>query len=213
MDLNKIEHKVFKVSINDIDDLIDICKDCFPNSFNYQGPRYMLKKKWLLYLKSGSVEIYAIRINNEIACFYELIIDIQLFNQTRKKSEKHLMRYLTYLYVSITKPRCVIPTLKKYMKEKIFTTPAMQINHKGDSFDINKMAWGELQGVHSKYRGSGLSKIMQKHILNRCIELGKNVIGCVNAPDNIPVMNLHKAFGYAIASENKYGFVMKKFLP
>lgn len=202
---SKIDYSIMKVGFDDIDGIIDIFRNCFPYSFKWNAPRFLLRKQWTLLLQSGSIEIYIIKIDNEIAAFYELVIDIPLFKDIGKK-EKNLLLFLSYPYVAVFHPKCIIPAIKKLIREN------KSSNETAGNIDVIKMAWGEYQGVHSKYRGMGLSKIMQRHILNRCVTLGKNIIGCINEPNNVPVVNLHKSVGYIITSENRYGCVFKKEL-
>jgi hypothetical protein len=207
----KNDYTIIKAGVNDIDEIIEIFRDCFPYSFKWQTPKFLLRKKLSLYLESGSVEIHIIRIKNEIACFYELVVDIPLFMETAKK-EQLMMFYFSYIYVALVHPNCIIPAIKKLIKEFKYKTPKDSDNRHKKNIDVGKMAWGEYQGVSNKYRKMGLSKVMQKHILSRCVILGKEVIGCINDPDNIPVVKLHKSFGYSITGENKYGCIFQKIL-
>jgi hypothetical protein len=204
-------YSIKKADIHDIDEIIDICKNCFPFSFQCHAPGFLLRKKWLTTLESGCVEVYMIKINSEAACFYELIVDIPAFEKNKWKNIPD--QILSFLYVVFAHPRCIVPAVRKLIKEARYVKPDWQTSKLENNIDISKIAWGELQGVHRNYRGKGLSKIMQKHILNRCVELDKEIIGCINDPHNIPVMNLHKSFGYFVSSENKYGCVLKKELP
>lgn len=208
---SKPEHNVTKADIDDIDELIDIFSHCFPYSFKWHAPRFLLREKWLSHLQSGSVEVYMIKINNEIACFDELVVDVPSFGDIIKK-ENRLYQFLSYLYVAVAHPKCIIPAIKKLIKEIKYVNSNKPINTTKSNIDIKKIAWEEWSGVYSKYRGIGLSKIMQKHILNRCLELGKDTIKCIIAPENIPSMNLHKSFDYIITSEQKHGYVLTKYL-
>ena len=208
---SKMEHSVIKADIDDIDEIIDMFSHCFPYSFKWHAPRFLLRNKWLSHLQSGAIEVHVIKINGEVACFYELVVDIPLFGKILKK-ENRLCQFLSYAYVAVVHPKCIIPAIEKLIKGIKYVNPNKPISATERTVDITKLAWGEWQGVHSKYRGIGLSKIMQKHILNRCVELGKDTIKCINDPDNIPVMNLHKSFGYIITNEQKHGYVLTKYL-
>lgn len=207
---SRIEHSIIKAGIEDIDEIIDIRRNCFPYSFEAHSPRFVLRNKWLIKLRSDAIEIYMLKINNNTAGFYELVVDIPLFE--RMQNEAILSYFLSYTYVAVFHPKCIIPTIKKLIRETKYINPNDQSNKTEINIDKQIIAWEESIGVHSKYRGIGLSKIMKKHLLNRCVMLGKDVVKCVVDPNNIPSMNLHKSFGYIITGENKYGCVLKREL-
>jgi|GEM_PF-5763548 len=210
---SEIDYSVAIAGIEDIDDIIKICTNCFPFSFIWKAPVFLLRKKWTMYLNSGSVEVYIIRISNEIACFYELIVDMQLFQKLRKRDQNidRLIK-LSYPFTAITHPECIIPAMKKISKRIKFIFSKKQGNKIKSNIDITKVAWCELQGVHSRYRGIGLSKIMQRYALKRCEILGKEVLKSISDPNNLPMMKLYKSFNYVITGEGSYGCEVQKYL-
>lgn len=209
---NISEYSIMRATKRDIDEVINICRRCFPKSLKKQLHKFVVKRKWIFILESGAVEIYIIKRNGHIISFYELVVDVQLFNGLKGK-ESNILMIASYLVTAILHPKCAIHAGLNFLKTIRYSLGDNSKSLQGTrTVEAAKIAWGELQGVTQEHRGMGLSKLMQRYILTRCEALGKQVIRAIIDLENMPVLKLHKSFGYNVKDKTKYGYLIEKEL-
>ena len=214
---NKLVKETIKIQRADlgfINELIDICRKCFPSSLMEIAPRPIAQKRWKLLLTSPSVETYLISVNNKIVGFYVIIID--LFGYTQERANISLFNKIVFFIGEVSgilsHPYLVGYIINKLKKRLNFSIKKKSILDGSQMKDaaLNKTVWGELQGILPDYQGKGLAKCMQQFILNRSIEINKEFIAGNVEADNLGTRALLESFGYIATSESYAGIIYKK---
>jgi hypothetical protein len=215
--ISKRKIEISRADDSTIQDIITICKQSFPLSAKENSPRKILKKKWKHLIKSQAIEVYVILVNNKIAGFSVLIVDLNAL-RIEKKSIRFIDRIL-YALGQVIAMLFNVNIFKASLKKAVKTFYSKSNNfHKAiatepKKFSVDKLAWYELAAISIDYQGMGLGKRLYSFIVNRACELSKEVIVGRADDDNVSGRALFEKLGYILTAHTSDGQVTyKKFL-
>jgi len=191
---------------DDMDSLIDICHDSFPESLLWNSPRFFGRKWWKSVIASKSGEAW-ICINGErIAGFCVLITNTGRWNSEKSGRDMNLFALLLAAAFS---PRFAIRRVREKIAgigiasadESLSTTPC---NDNGTD------TWIGLIAVSPQMRGRGFAKKMLQFCEERTLQLHRNAIKLVVIPSNKSACRLYEGQGFIRTTYSSIGYVYKK---
>lgn len=193
--------------LNDVEDIIILNRNSFPDSLKERAPSYYLKKWWGFLVDSPSVEVYVITSNKIIAGFAVLVINEDNY---KKDSKLYKLPKQIILYTLLTSPQCLFYLSQKIIA-RIRAKSVYKLQTENNSY-LEKRTWIELAALSNEYQGKGLAKQLFLFLEKRTRELNCNTICSLLNKNNHAVIFLHKSLGYSKTGESAEHFYYKKSL-
>lgn len=209
---DEIIPNIREATINDIDEVIDVSRKCFPMSLQVNAIRCIARIYWEFLIKSNSIDVYVITTHKNIAGIYVVITNLDSYNKEIQVIKFKILPYLELISGILRRPALIkyliikiINRIRFYFLEQHETFPASP-----QKIDIDKIAWEHFLGISPKYRGKGLAKHFQRLIIDRCVTLGKEYIMGKVEPTNREAISLHELSGYIKTNQSSTGFTFTK---
>jgi ribosomal protein S18 acetylase RimI-like enzyme len=193
---------------DDVDALIDICRDSFPESLLWTGTVFSARKWWMSAIASDSCETWICLIGVKIAGFCILITATLAWESERSDRDMNLFARLLAASVS---PGFVMRRIWK----KIIAVRTASVNESlsATSYKENGSdAWIGLIAVAPQMRRQGLARKMLQFCEERTLQLNRKAIKLVVLPDNRPACLLYKEKGFIRTACIPTGHVYTKIL-
>lgn len=182
----------------DMDALLDICHNSFPDSLRWQSPRSLGRKWWDATLTSRSSETWVCLKNGEMAGFCVLITDE---DEEAKDSRQRNGSFLDKLFSVVTHPKLAFFKIWKKIKAAI----AIASNHSKPKAAHSRIdenpVWLGLIAVSPRIRGQGLAKQMLYFCGDRTFQLNRHVMKLRVDPENKPARSLYERAGFVCTSQ------------
>lgn len=195
-------------TLRDIDNLVRIHRECFPEEVLYQVPKSYAKRWWSFLLSSDSVEVYVVSINGKVAGFSTLKIDALTYQREKKK---HKAPLLIRVYTVLVSPKIFTQIIRKFFYS-LFSASNNTANQKNDNKYSSTCTWIDPLVISSKYRRKGLAKQFLTFLDKRTVELSRKTIVSMVAINNEPSIQMHENFGYELTGHisGSYFFYKKE---
>lgn len=203
LEINEITFR--RVSVADIDSLVDICRDGFPNAVCWQGPRFVAKKWWKLRLKCSSSETWVCLNEGRVAGFLGLIINQSGF---AKENQKYGLCFLSKIIALMFCPRIALSRIKRLVishtrKNKnvdVSVLSNVQLPH-SDCSEGRSVIWIRPMAVSQHMRRRGLGKKILRFSEIRTMALHGEVIKLNVETFNHPAIRLYEKEGFTRTSK------------
>jgi len=196
--------------LNDVEDIITLNRNSFPDSLKERAPSYYLKKWWVFLIDSPSVEVYVITSNKIIVGFAVLVINEDNYKKESKlyKLPKHVI-----IYTLLTSPQCLFHLPQKIiarLKSKFIYKKLTQNNIENN---IHNRTWLELITISKEYRGMGLAKLIIDFLEKRTIKLNRNILALAVSSNNHKAISLYTSLHFFQSNHVSNGsYIYKKIL-
>ena len=200
-----------RASLKDVNDLISIHRECFPEEVLYQVPKSYAKRWWSFLLTFDSVETYVASVNGKTAGSATLKIDAPAY---QREKTRHKAPFLIRVYTVVARPKIVIEFYRKFLRRLISmsndTTPPQH-----NCEYTSNCAWIDPTAISGKYRRIGLARQLTIFMERRALELNRKYLVTMVAINNKPSMKLHEKIGYERTHHvaDAYFFYKKKLNP
>lgn len=190
---HKNEHLIVrKAESSDIDELIEISRQGFPEAVRWQIPRFLSRKRWAEILESEIAETWICSLNGRIAGYVILLKD----NTVSIVKKYHYDRYvLRKCYYHLLCPRLIFKKLVKkihsYKKKNVTVSPA-----ESQKEELNNCTWIDSIAVSPEMRGKGVARKLLQICRQRTLELKKEGIKLSVETENVAARNLYRNFGF-----------------
>ncbi|MHC4158581.1 MAG: GNAT family N-acetyltransferase [Planctomycetota bacterium] len=203
-----IKKKVSDLSIRpakseDIETLINLCRDGFPGAIVWQAPRFLARKRWENILSLTAVETWVCSLNGEVVGFSVLASDMVSYaRKKRKLNGGFIRRACNYVFC----PKlCLVKVLRKI---RTFPRDCKQ-NFSGIKKEITSInaLWIEPIAIASRMRGKGFGKELIRHCEHRAFELHKDAIKVSVNPMNTLACNVYEKLGFACTNRVAHNYI------
>ena len=181
----------------DVDVLLDICHNSFPDSLRWQSPRFLGKKWWVAVLASSSSETWVCLQGGEIAGFCVLITDE---DEEAKAGRQRNGSFFDKLFAVVTHPKLTFFKIQKKISA-VMATASSHSKPKAAHSRIEKRTWLGLIAVAPHRRGRSLAKRMLRFCEGRTSELNRHVMNLRVDQDNKPARSLYERTGFVCTSQ------------
>lgn len=182
----------------DMDALLEICHNSFPDSLRWQSPQSLGRKWWDATLTSSSSETWVCLKNGEIAGFCVLITDE---DEEVKVGRQRNGSFFDRLFAVVTHPKLTFFRIQK----KIGVVMATAGNHSEPKAAHSRIdenpVWLGLITVSPRMRGQGLAKQMLRFCGDRTLQLHRQAIKLRVDQDNKPARSLYERTGFVCTSQ------------
>jgi GNAT superfamily N-acetyltransferase len=200
---------IVRVDANAVDELIAVCRESFPDSLWWNGPRIAARAWWLFMLSAPSAEAYEMYVNNRPVGFFLIVSDLSSFNlYVNKISLRDRFLFTLRFFGLMVHPGLMTHTVKKLIKR----SEKREYVSWHDKFNPEDVVWGDLFSIIPKYRRAGLAKQFMRFAEQRTIELKKEVFAGNVEPDNLKIISLVESLGYRKIGQTDSGLVVGKRL-
>lgn len=194
-----------RVSVADIDSLVDICRDGFPNAVCWQGPRFVARKWWKLRLKCSSSETWVCLNEGRVAGFLGLIINQSEF---AKENQKYGLGLLSKTIALMFCPRIALARIKRlvisHTRKNKNVDVSLPSNVQLPNSDFSKgrsVIWIRPMAVSQHMRRRGLGKKILRFSEIRTMALHGEVIKLNVETFNDPAISLYDKAGFTRTSK------------
>lgn len=190
----------------DVDALLQICTESFPESIRWQSLRSVGKRWWNVVLRSRAAETWICVVYGQIVSFSVIVVDGTEWATERKERRSSMM---TCLFALAVGHKLILPKiLKKVRLAKIARTDRA---HTVDTqAETGKAFWIELIAVVPHMRGQGLAKKMLLFCESRALELQRRSVGLRVDPANKAACKLYERVGFVRGKHTASGTVYTK---
>jgi GNAT superfamily N-acetyltransferase len=194
-----------RVSVADIDSLVDICRDGFPNAVCWQGPRFVARKWWKLRLKCSSSETWVCLNEGRVAGFLGLIINQSEF---AKENQKNGIGLLSKTIALMFRPRIALSRIKRlvisHTRKNKNVDVSLPSNVQLPNSDFSRgrsVIWIRPMAVSQHMRRRGLGKKILRFSEIRTLALHGEVLKLNVETFNDPAIRLYEKEGFTRTSE------------
>ena len=181
---------------NDIEEVIEICRQCFPHSLKHNTFRLFAKIRWRRLILEPGVELYVALCNSQIAAFYLLISDLKKYNLHQKTNlHKKLLDYLASIGGIIRKPGILLKSFKAKLKKRLLmANNSSGNNHNFEpNIEIEKLAWAELRATSPRFQRMQIARKLSNYIYDHCRRIEKQYLGSIIDVNNVASLSLKKS--------------------
>jgi len=182
----------------DIQALLDICGESFPDSLRWQSPRTLGRKWWDATLTSSSNETWVCIKNGEIAGFCVLVTDQ---NEAVTGGRAHNGSFFERLYAVLAHPKLAFFRIQKKIRGVVATAGNHSKSSPTHSRIDDNPVWLGLIAVSPGTRGQGLAKEMLCFCGDRTFQLDRHAIKLRVDSDNMPARSLYERVGFVCTSQ------------
>jgi GNAT superfamily N-acetyltransferase len=220
---------------SDINSLVKICKECFPENVLW-NTEFLSRRFWNMAVGSNSNEIWVWQINGEIAAFSQNITDLVSWSQEKIKFNQYSSA--TKILMLLLKPNLLYHKLKlklwmiHYFREQNgrngdsktprqlhhskggeeFRNSQTQIYYGGIYADPQRLLWIDYVAILPKFRNYSLTFQIIKFNEERALSLGrKEIYGVIHARIKV-WWTLHERLGYQRINEESGRYTYGKML-
>ena len=191
---------------NDMDALIGICRDSFPDALRWQSIRFLAQRWWSVALNSYFGETWILQTKGQVSGVCVLVIDE--VGWAEEKTLRCLHRPVQLL-ISLMYPHLLATYVRK-RREMTRIGLENSIPLEPDSFAKKKRTWIELLAVSSTKRRSGVGRKLLHLCELRTKQIGRSSIGLCVHPRNSAALNFYKACNFKLISITKGGYICGK---
>lgn len=210
--MDQEEIRIRKGHSGDIDQLIDLQREGFPEEIFYQVPRKYCRRWWEYLLTSNVAEVFVAEVGERIVGASVLVIELDEFYEAKGRFKVSFPIRLTTL---LTKPNVTLAYFKKILKSHGFLKPP--ITHIKIHPDIEgEFSLLDTAVVAKEYRRRGILKRLRKRCEERTIELNRPVLLTMVDPSNTaPLKANFEVFKSVCVGKSKSGmlFLKKHLIP
>ena len=192
---------VRSADIKDIAALANLCRQCFPKSARWQGPRFLVRRWWRTVLLSEASETFIAEVDGQFSGFCLLVTDELSWAGDRRRRDGGP---LCQLARAIWSPHQLLAIgIRRFRRpQPRHSEPARPMED--HNFDRSSRTWIELIAVDDQVRGRGVGKRLLAKAEDRTREIGRDEIRLNVAVDNAVAIALYARTGYrAIAGDRR----------
>ena len=192
----KMNSVVRKAESEDINNLLEICKKSFRKLERWQAPRFLTRDRWKKILSSSVAETWVCLVNNKIAGYVTLVMDIISFENERKQYDKNVIKKVLY------KILCPKLMLKKLLKKiKLNQSNPVRVHcEKQNGNEPKNCYWIDSIAVNPENRRSGIATILVDKCKERAIQYNMDGIKLGVDSDNLTAQQFYKNYGFYCSS-------------
>lgn len=197
-----------RAKLEDIDTLVDICRETFPDAIEWRAPRFSARKSWCHALTSAASETWVCSTNGEVAGCVTLVTDEAAHaREKRKRAGGFLAKSLTLvtcprlLFLRIFKRKLGWPGSPEKCRSTVKSAPSQE-----------QRTWIEPMAVSPHMRRKGLAKKMLEHCEKRTLELNRDTVKLLVDLDNRAAIELYEKWGFVRVHQTSAGYVYAKIL-
>jgi len=196
-----------RASTHDVDALIGICRQGFPDSLRWHGIRSVAVNWWTTAIDTEAAETWVHAPDDVISGVALLVIDRDLWSREGIRRKVGAGRVLAS---SLMHPGRAVGVLRK----KIVARLAPRRNPiSASTTDVPaRTAWLEIIAVLPSMRGRGIARRLMEVCEGRTQELGCAAIGLCVDPQNESAIRLYETMGYVRGARTCSGWTYVKRL-
>jgi GNAT superfamily N-acetyltransferase len=191
-------------TFNDVNELINICHQSFPESILWNGPYSQAKKWWNSAISSRSAETWICVNNSMVVGFCILITDTKGWDSEKPGRDGACYAKLFALAYC---PKLVLSYPIKYLVELLGQHSNTKAN---TSSDTNDQTWIGLIAVMPNMRNRRLAKQMLQVCEDRTSQLGRHIIRLCVQPVNKAAIQFYEKTGFTHTSQTSAGLIYTK---
>ncbi len=195
-----------QATLNDMEALLAICREGFPNSMRWRGRKCPGEKWWQLVLTCSGAEAWVFRREGCVVGVMAFISNLEEWNAKLKKTRSPILRLLTI----IRRPGLVVRRVHKKLS-CLQNSTGSSVKAKDIYVDPRKLIWMEIMTVLSAHRRQGLARRLIECCQERTIELKRDAIK-LNIVPNPSVEKLFESMGYIRTNRGRSGYIYTKIL-
>ena len=200
---------IVRVDKDRIPDLLALCRENFPDSLWWFGPRPAGRAWWTRMLSAPSSEVYIMYVDRRPAGFFLIVSDLRAFSARMNRiSPRERVLFGMRYFGLILCPRLILSSVRKWLKKA--ERRAYVSWH--DKIAPERVAWGDLHAISPDYRRAGLAKQFMHFVEQRTLELGKDAFLGNVEPGNFKVIRMLESIGYRQMGQTDSGLVYGKVL-
>ncbi len=181
-----------QATLLDVEWLIDLCRDGFPGTLLWDGPRFRWRKWWQSVLRSASAETWLFSLDHEPSGACVLVLDMKKWQAEIQGAERS---WAVRLCAAALCPKLVVSRLVKRVLGNRSPTSACPksepvVGATGSHTRIRLLA------VASYKRRQGVGRTILRFCERRTLELGRDTINLVVSAENASARRLYAQQGY-----------------
>lgn len=182
---------VRRASVRDVDALIEICRQGFPDSLRWHGVRPVAVNWWRAAIDTEAGETWVYAPDDVVFGFSLLITDRELWSREATRRRAGFGCALASLLmhpvraVAVLRKRIVAALAKRRNQVRASTTDVP-----------SRTTWLELIAVSPSMRGRGVARRLLEVCDDRTLEAGCTAIGLCVDTQNESAIRLYEAIGY-----------------
>jgi ribosomal protein S18 acetylase RimI-like enzyme len=195
-----------RATCDDIAALLNICRDSFPGSLLWTGPRFISKNWWKAVVKSDSAETWVCLNDGEICGFGVLVTDMAGWEKLHPDPN-----ILVKLCAALMCPRIAfsrLVTMLRVAKKPATACPPSRISE----VNIKSSTWIKYFAVSPHMRRHGLAKKILRICEERTLELQRRVVQLFVFSNNEIARRFYMEDGFVCTDHQRRGCVYTKIL-
>lgn len=192
---------------SDLESIIRISRECFPNSPRWQGPKSLGMIWFKSALAANETEIWVGLFNEQVVCFAVIIIDEIKWAETKRERRGHLFHWLISL---LANPKPTISRIREKWFDRFRDEKGAQVHKK--HLNIHSRVWLDMIAVSRHLQGKGLGKQMLSVCEKRTINLHRDGLAFNVERENVDVLKFYERCGYTCVAKRKAGCLYVKKL-
>ena len=195
-----------RVTHEDIDELIKICRASFPDTLRWHCPKFYARKQWETTLGLSSCEAWGCSLDGRIVGLLILVTNV---SQHKKEKWELWSRPLAVFCTFATCPKLFTNKLLRRISTVISTNSHISY---ADDVDSSSYTWIELVVVSPHMWRKGLGARMLEFSIKRSSQLGREAVKLSVKPSNKNAIRLYEELGFKTTGQSKYGDIYTKVL-
>jgi len=209
--------KATKISLSDIDNIINCYKQCFPNSFSVRLGKAYIKKTFEWYLADESRFLLHVSEDGKVTGFCGGFIPRYKGDGSTSSMLQFAMREAVngvlrkpWLLLS---PQIIqmYPLLFKNVLRKIAGSPKTTQVEPAQS-SKSKRAGLVVIGVHPAHRGKGVFELLMNKFEQEALQRGIAELDLSVKKENIRAVKAYERSGWKVLKNDKENYIMQKLL-
>ncbi len=194
---------VRKCVLQDLDQLVEICRHSFPKNIRWRANCEMAKQWWRAVFVSQAAEAWVVEKGGVVIAFCVLVKDEVMWAEEKEfRKGSILAHFVSALHHPLLACYQVGQNLKAAVKKK---HPIIYHRHIPEWCTLEMRTWIELIAVSPDYQGKGFAKRLLSHCYLVTNRLGRKVIGLRVAPENAFAKNFYKKHGFICQQSDSKG--------
>lgn len=206
--VNRIDRDVLirRVTYEDVDELIKICRMSFPDSLRWQGPSFYARKWWNITLGLPSCETWVSLSDGQAVGFLILVTDGGRYKKARRKLRPGL------LFVLAAMGTCPKLFLKKLLCRIFMAISTRARDSFAEDIDVSPCTRIELVAVLPHMQNKGLGTKMLEFSIKRSSELRRKGITLLVNSSNISAIRVYEKVAFKKTGQSKRGLTYTKVI-
>ena len=199
---------VRRAALDDVDALCDICREGWPGTLLWDGPRFLARNWWRAVFRYSSAETWIWSSGGEIYGVGVLVKDMAHWNEEPLYPERNLF---VRLLAALTCPRLVLSRLLKRMMV-VKSPPCDCSTLETVSKNVESPVWIRLIAVSQSKRRQGIGRKILQFCDSRTLEFNRKAVKLFVFSDNKPARCLFSQEGFVCTDHRHNGCVYTKVL-